>query len=63
MLEARTANVRVLRIDGRAWEAENSRCWAGIHYGIDDDAGLKMGRQIGRLIASLARADEAATTA
>ena len=41
----------------RAWEAAASRGWAGIHYVIDDDIGLTMGRQVGRLVCSLARAD------
>ena len=37
----------------RAWEAAASRGWAGIHYVIDDDAGLAMGRQVGRLVCAL----------
>jgi membrane-associated phospholipid phosphatase len=41
----------------RAWEAAASRGWAGVHYVIDDDIGLTMGRQVGRLVCSLARAD------
>lgn len=41
----------------RAWEAAASRAWAGVHYVIDDDIGLTMGRQVGRLVCSLARAD------
>jgi membrane-associated phospholipid phosphatase len=41
----------------RAWEAAASRAWAGIHYVHDDDVGLAMGRQVGRLVSSLARAD------
>jgi membrane-associated phospholipid phosphatase len=40
----------------RAWEAAASRGWAGIHYVIDDDIGLLMGRQVGRLVCSLDRA-------
>ncbi len=47
-------------ISGRAWEAQNSRCWAGIHYQIDDDTGMLMGRRVGSLVTALARADEAA---
>ena len=39
----------------RAWEAAASRGWAGIHYVIDDDIGLTMGRQVGRLVCALAR--------
>jgi hypothetical protein len=41
----------------RAWEAAASRGWAGIHYVIDDDIGLTMGRQVGRLVCALARTD------
>ena len=41
----------------RAWEAAASRGWAGVHYVIDDDIGLTMGRQVGRLVCSLAGAD------
>jgi membrane-associated phospholipid phosphatase len=37
----------------RAWEAAASRGWAGIHYVIDDDTGLTMGRQVGRLVCAL----------
>ncbi len=37
----------------RAWEAAASRCWGGIHYVIDDDVALTMGRQVGRLICAL----------
>src|SRR5690606_32701228 len=28
----------------RAWEAASSRLWAGLHYAIDNDTGLTMGR-------------------
>jgi membrane-associated phospholipid phosphatase len=41
----------------RATEAAASRGWAGIHYVVDDDVGLTMGRQVGRLVCSLARTD------
>ena len=41
----------------RAWEAAASRGWAGVHYVVDDDIGLTMGRQVGRLVCSVARAD------
>jgi membrane-associated phospholipid phosphatase len=44
---------------GRAWEAAASRAWAGIHYVIDDDIGLTMGRQVGRLATSVAGNDGA----
>jgi membrane-associated phospholipid phosphatase len=37
----------------RAWEAAASRGWAGIHYVCDDDVGLMMGRQVGRLVCAL----------
>jgi membrane-associated phospholipid phosphatase len=37
----------------RAWEAAASRGWAGLHYVIDDDVALTMGRQIGRLVCAL----------
>jgi membrane-associated phospholipid phosphatase len=47
----------------RATEAAASRAWAGIHYVIDDDIGLTMGRQVGRLVCSLARTDIAGSTA
>jgi membrane-associated phospholipid phosphatase len=40
----------------RAWEAAASRCWAGIHYPLDDDVALVMGRQVGRLVSALANA-------
>jgi hypothetical protein len=44
-----------------AWTASMSRLWAGIHYAIDNEIGLAMGRQAGRIVAALARADGAAT--
>lgn len=40
-----------------AWIAARSRTWAGIHYPMDNEVGLTMGRQTGRLVADLARAD------
>jgi len=45
-------------MNDRAWEAAASRGWAGIHYVLDDDVGLLMGRQVGRLVCSLDRAGE-----
>lgn len=42
-----------------AEEAAASRCWAGIHFPIDDDAGNLLGRNIGYLVAGVAREDEA----
>jgi membrane-associated phospholipid phosphatase len=43
----------------RAWEAAASRCWAGLHYVIDDDVALTMGRQVGRLVCALPGANPA----
>jgi membrane-associated phospholipid phosphatase len=42
-----------------AAEAAAQRCWSGIHFPIDDDIGLEMGYQVGRLVNSIARADGA----
>jgi membrane-associated phospholipid phosphatase len=44
-----------------SWEAACSRAWAGIHYMLDNEVGLSMGRQVGRLVTTLARADEGDT--
>ncbi len=33
-----------------AWEGAAQRCWCGIHYVLDDDTGLLMGGQVGRLV-------------
>jgi membrane-associated phospholipid phosphatase len=44
-------------LSDRAWEAAASRGWAGLHYVIDDDVALTMGRQVGRLICALPGAD------
>lgn len=41
----------------RAWEAAASRGWAGLHYVIDDDVALAMGRQVGRLVCALPAAN------
>jgi hypothetical protein len=46
-----------------AWEASRSRTWAGIHYMIDNETGLSMGRRVGRIVNALARADGAADAA
>jgi membrane-associated phospholipid phosphatase len=40
-------------------QAAASRCWAGIHFPIDNDAGLLLGRNVGYLVANLARSDGA----
>lgn len=40
-------------------EAAMSRCWAGIHFPADNDAGTLLGRQVGYLIANVARQDAA----
>ena len=42
-----------------AAEAAAHRCWSGIHYPLDDDIGLEMGYQVGRLVNVVARADGA----
>ena len=39
-----------------AWEGAAQRCWSGIHYVLDDDTGLLMGGQVGRLVADHVRA-------
>ena len=42
-----------------AAEAAAQRCWSGIHFPIDDDIGLEMGYQVGRLVNTVARDDGA----
>ena len=42
-----------------AAEAAAQRCWSGIHFPIDDDIGLEMGYQVGRLVNTIARDDGA----
>ena len=42
-----------------AAEAAAQRCWSGIHFPIDDDIGLEMGYQVGRLVNTVARTDGA----
>ncbi|MGH2615430.1 MAG: phosphatase PAP2 family protein, partial [Thermomicrobiales bacterium] len=42
-----------------AAEAAAQRCWSGIHYPLDDDIGLQMGYQVGRLVNTVARHDGA----
>jgi membrane-associated phospholipid phosphatase len=42
-----------------AAEAAAQRCWSGIHFPLDDDIGLQMGYQVGRLVNSVARDDGA----
>jgi membrane-associated phospholipid phosphatase len=42
-----------------AAEAAAQRCWSGIHFPIDDDIGLEMGFQVGRLVNTVARDDGA----
>jgi len=39
-----------------AAEGAMQRCWSGIHYVLDDDTGLLMGGQVGRLVADHIRA-------
>ena len=50
-------------LDELGWEVTRSRAWAGIHYMIDNEIGMCMGRTVGRLVNSLALADEAAGVA
>lgn len=38
-----------------AEEAAMSRCWAGIHYPADNDAGSLLGRNVGYLVTNVAR--------
>jgi membrane-associated phospholipid phosphatase len=38
-----------------AAEGAAQRCWSGIHFPIDDDIGLEMGYQVGRLVNTVAR--------
>ena len=40
-------------------EAAASRGWAGIHFPIDNDAGLLLGRNVGYLVTNVARSDGA----
>ncbi|MBV9653663.1 MAG: phosphatase PAP2 family protein [Acetobacteraceae bacterium] len=47
----------------RAEEGAMSRIWAGIHYRSDVDAGLTLGRSVGRLVAEEASKDGTETTA
>jgi membrane-associated phospholipid phosphatase len=42
-----------------ATEAAASRCWAGIHFPIDNDAGQLLGRNVGYLVTNVAREDGA----
>ncbi len=44
---------------GMAAEAAASRCWAGIHFPIDDDVGLATGHTVGYMVAEVARTDAA----
>jgi hypothetical protein len=39
-----------------AWEGAAQRCWSGIHYMLDNDTGLLMGAQVGRMVANAVRA-------
>ncbi len=45
-------------MEARAWEASCSRLWAGIHYAIDNDAGLLLGRQVARQYIDLIRSSD-----
>jgi membrane-associated phospholipid phosphatase len=48
-----------VEMEKRAWEAACSRLWAGIHYPMDNDAGLALGRQVGRLVNARTRGNGA----
>lgn len=39
------------QLEELAWRAMRSRTWAGIHFNIDSEAGLTIGRQVARLAA------------
>ena len=43
----------------RAQEAADSRVYGGIHYPMDGEVGLQMGREIGRRVVARAKADGA----
>ena len=43
----------------RAAEAAKSREYGGIHFPMDDETGLKMGREIGRHVVARARSEGA----
>ena len=45
------------QLDALAWEAARSRTWAGIHYMMDNEVGMAMGRRVGRLACAMAMAD------
>ena len=38
-----------------AEEGAIQRCWSGIHYMLDDDTGLLMGGEVGRLVVDRVR--------
>jgi membrane-associated phospholipid phosphatase len=42
-----------------ATEAAASRAWGGIHFPVDNDAGLLLGRNVGYLVTHVAREDGA----
>jgi membrane-associated phospholipid phosphatase len=45
-------------MEQRSWDASCSRLWAGIHYAIDNDAGLLLGRQVARQTTALDSASD-----
>jgi len=45
--------------EAKAVEAANSRVWGGIHYPMDGEQGLRIGRRIGQLVVDRARSDGA----
>lgn len=44
-------------LEAKAQEAALSRLYGGIHYRVDNDAGLRLGHEVGRLVVERAKAD------
>ena len=47
-----------VRLDSLAREATMSRLWAGVHYPFDNEAGVRLGRDVARLALAALDADE-----
>jgi hypothetical protein len=47
------------QLDELCWRAVRSRAWAGIHYPIDNEVGMSIGRRVARLAASRAQEEGA----
>jgi hypothetical protein len=52
---------RATEFRARAREAAMSRLYGGIHFRSDNDVGLRMGRELGRLVVKRAKRDRART--